>query len=391
MTPTPDRDQVRKAVSALKKHIAANASKDLLQGEAGEALYMQFTLRTVPARARVNPLRIPIPNPIFSEGKTQVMLIAKDPHKETKQLVQKFGLSEVVQKVVGVAKLKTKFKTFEERRALVGAFDVFLADERVITALPRVLGSKFYESKKQPVAIKVDTKHIRGEIEKTLHSTLLSYGRGTCVSVCFGSTTMDTEHLLDNFFAVVQPVSQAVGQPIQALNIKTKESVALPVWNYVFKVPAQSDSVQQEKKSNGVTAEKTEKAEKPGGAKKNTKADAEQELKSANAEKANLVQSTKIGAKKAEQKKNATAPASSPKPEAKSLSASSPKAERLSKKSADFSKSPSQAQPTTTTPAKVAPSKTVDAEIAETEVARPKKRTAPAVVDAKAVKKARKL
>lgn len=53
-----------------------------------------------------------------------------------------------ISRVVGVTKLKGKFKPFEARRLLLKENDLFLADERVIPLLPGLLGKKFFEAKK---------------------------------------------------------------------------------------------------------------------------------------------------------------------------------------------------------------------------------------------------
>lgn len=45
-------------------------------------------------------------------------------------------------------KLKGKFKPFEARRLLLKENAMFLADERVIPLLPRLLGSKWFDAKK---------------------------------------------------------------------------------------------------------------------------------------------------------------------------------------------------------------------------------------------------
>ena len=50
--------------------------------------------------------------------------------------------------MIPVAKLKTHYKTFESRRQLCATYDVFLADKRVYQMLPRLLGKKFFLTKK---------------------------------------------------------------------------------------------------------------------------------------------------------------------------------------------------------------------------------------------------
>lgn len=51
-------------------------------------------------------------------------------------------------RVVGVEKLKGKFKPFEARRQLMKDHDVWLADERVVPLLPGILGKIFLDAKK---------------------------------------------------------------------------------------------------------------------------------------------------------------------------------------------------------------------------------------------------
>jgi ribosome biogenesis protein UTP30 len=50
--------------------------------------------------------------------------------------------------VVGIEKLKGKFKPFEARRALLKENGMFLADERVVPLLPKLLGRKWFDAKK---------------------------------------------------------------------------------------------------------------------------------------------------------------------------------------------------------------------------------------------------
>ena len=50
--------------------------------------------------------------------------------------------------MIGLAKLRAKTKTFEEKRRLCDTYDVFFADKRIIPLLPKVIGKKFFDKKK---------------------------------------------------------------------------------------------------------------------------------------------------------------------------------------------------------------------------------------------------
>lgn len=61
-------------------------------------------------------------------------------HKAAKQRVKEQKLAKV-SKVVGLSKLRTKYESAEAKRALCAAYDLFLADERVLPSLPKLLGA----------------------------------------------------------------------------------------------------------------------------------------------------------------------------------------------------------------------------------------------------------
>lgn len=45
-----------------------------------------------------------------------------------------------VAKVIGLSKLKSKFESHEAKRNLCAQYDLFLADDRVIPLLPKLIG-----------------------------------------------------------------------------------------------------------------------------------------------------------------------------------------------------------------------------------------------------------
>jgi ribosome biogenesis protein UTP30 len=89
----------------------------------------------------------PVQHPLVDPRTTGVCLICKDPQREYKDLLDSHGI-KFISRVVGIAKLKGKFKPFEARRLLLKEHGLFLADERVIPLLPTLLGKKWFEAKK---------------------------------------------------------------------------------------------------------------------------------------------------------------------------------------------------------------------------------------------------
>ena len=76
-----------------------------------------------------------------------VCLITKDPQREYKDRIANDGI-KFISRVVDIRHLKGKWKPFEARRLLLKENGLFLADERVIPLLPKLLGKVFFEAKK---------------------------------------------------------------------------------------------------------------------------------------------------------------------------------------------------------------------------------------------------
>jgi hypothetical protein len=93
------------------------------------------------------PSTSPIAHPLVDPRTSPICLITKDPQREYKDLVAQQGI-KFISRVVGIEKLKGKFKPFEARRMLLRENGLFLADERVVPLLPKLLGKRFFEAKK---------------------------------------------------------------------------------------------------------------------------------------------------------------------------------------------------------------------------------------------------
>ena len=65
--------------------------------------------------------------------------ISGEGHKAAKQHVRQQKLAGI-SKVMGVSKLRTKYEAPEAKRQLCSSYDIFLADQRVIPSLPKLLG-----------------------------------------------------------------------------------------------------------------------------------------------------------------------------------------------------------------------------------------------------------
>lgn len=119
-----------------------------------------------------------LPNPLYT--KADVCLITKDPQREYKDLLAAQAVAGVT-KVVDYSHLRAKFKTYEARRQLAASFDLFLADDRILPLLPKVLGKAFFKKKMLPAPVELrNAKKVGGEIAKALQSTFVRRNLGSC-------------------------------------------------------------------------------------------------------------------------------------------------------------------------------------------------------------------
>lgn len=99
-----------------------------------------------------------LPNPIWKFDGAEVCLIVKD-HKGEGHEQYKGRLANhvadartdadgggcLITKVIGISKLKAKYKQFEARRKLRDSYDLFVVDDRVVQMMPQLLGKTFFK------------------------------------------------------------------------------------------------------------------------------------------------------------------------------------------------------------------------------------------------------
>ncbi len=89
----------------------------------------------------------PLPHSIYSADSTEVCLVTKDPQRTYKDMIEAKRIT-FVKRVIGISKLKLKFKTYEAKRQLRDSYSLFMADERILPMLPKSLGKAFFSKKK---------------------------------------------------------------------------------------------------------------------------------------------------------------------------------------------------------------------------------------------------
>jgi ribosome biogenesis protein UTP30 len=202
----------------------------------------------------------PLPHPIIPAD-VRVCLFTKDPQRAYKDLVASDAFPAMLRtkivRVLGVDKLKKRYKSFEQKRALLAEFDVFMVDDRIIKIVAEFLGKTFYASKaKRPIPIRLtagayidrtakkeskEPQNVVGtpqgvakEIETALNSTYLSMSNSANTSIKIGTLSMTPQQITENTAAVVAAlIPRHIEQGwrnIRSLHIKGPTTKALPIW-----------------------------------------------------------------------------------------------------------------------------------------------------------------
>jgi ribosome biogenesis protein UTP30 len=350
-------DVKTKSAAEKKESLLADADDD--EAEDVPVWLVLTTKKHVVDKKRLKPGKIVLPHPYINaeatgEAALRICLITADPQRKYKDMITEpsfpTALSQNIQRVIGIEKLKKKYSSFESKRQLLGEYDVFLADDRVITYLPTLLGKTFYKSgAKRPIPVSLEgrrqnvdeagNKRIKlseggtkvtkteanpadlgAEINRALSSALVHLAPSTTTAVKVGTASQEPAQLQANVEAVVNGlIEKFVPQQwrnVRAVHIKGPNTAALPIWlteelwaeeTQVLEQQAQTDG--KKRKRGALVAEEEGVIEVPGAdgkmrrlekpsKRKNTDASVEETKKSAAEEEAKATEKIEKAARK---------------------------------------------------------------------------------------------
>jgi ribosome biogenesis protein UTP30 len=185
LAPPLDTKQVERAVDALLNHVQRSkksGGKEQLLDDS-DPISVLIGMKSIPStNGRTKPYLITLKHPLMDPDETDVCLIVKDPQREFKDKIEAKGI-KAVKKVIGVSKLKSKFKQYEAKRQLCASYDLFLADDRVLPMLPHLIGKVFFEKKKQPLPVKLTRDNWDSQFQKIFNATPFYLSEGMCSTV----------------------------------------------------------------------------------------------------------------------------------------------------------------------------------------------------------------
>ncbi|EME28892.1 Putative ribosome biogenesis protein [Galdieria sulphuraria] len=231
-SPVPSH-RVVEAVQALRVLREQNDTKTRhsLLKDNEDFIFLVVTFKQLPERKSWKPCALPLPHPIYVAGESEVCFIVKDPQRQIKDYIADHHISGI-SKVIGVSKLRKKYSTFALKRQFVQAYDLFLADDRVVPMLAKTLGKECFRKKKVPIPIRMN-KDIGRDVQRALNRTYLFCVEGPCSSARIGKMSFDNDAIIENVLSCVGTLfesSPGGWENIQSLLLKTVDSLALPIF-----------------------------------------------------------------------------------------------------------------------------------------------------------------
>ncbi|OAP55448.1 hypothetical protein AYL99_10421 [Fonsecaea erecta] len=277
-----DPDQTLKASRALLQHIQsetkrlqqASSKKSLLAASGSDSeddanddttapIWLTLTTKQhIVDKNRLKPSKIAVPHSLNTSPDLRICLITTDPQRAVKNVVADptfpDHLKSRITRIIGCTKLKARYKTFEQLRELLSEHDIFLADDRIVTRLPGILGKVFYKgTSKRPIPIVIaDTRKDKAnkskkskedgasaptsplalakEIEKAINAVPVSLRPGTLVAVRAGLASFKPEQLSENISTIVSKLIEKHvvkgWRNVRGIHIKGQSSFAVPIW-----------------------------------------------------------------------------------------------------------------------------------------------------------------
>ncbi|KAL2036613.1 hypothetical protein N7G274_010639 [Stereocaulon virgatum] len=279
-----DRDQTLRASSALLKHIktfsqrkeASATTKNLLITDPTspdnsvsevEPIWLVLSAKKfITDKQQLKPRKVALPHSLNTSPNTSICLITPDPQRQFKDAIAHPSfppdLAKRITKVISIKKLEAKCHSFEAKRQLRDSYDIFLADDRIISYLAKNLGKTFYKTTpKRPIPVNLrppkpkekknaalpSTKpkkeptdpssliappQIAKEIQRTLSTAQIHLHPSTTTSVKVGLASFTPEQVAANIEAVVAGLTDKLiaWRNVRAVHIKGPNTMALPIW-----------------------------------------------------------------------------------------------------------------------------------------------------------------
>lgn len=211
-----DLDQATAAIETLQKWHSSKKAHSLFDEEAA-LVNVCLTLKIAPTHIGVRVKTLHLPHPYHSPKSATICLFVKDldrvkhdpdVDKDARIFAEYLAVEKGVEpgtiaEIISLRQLKREYQSYEAKRRLASAYDIFLVDERVLREFYRNLGRTFQTRKALPTPINLVEGNVAARIQAAWSATNLQLRRGAHrLSFKLGSLSQPLEHLRQNWLSV---------------------------------------------------------------------------------------------------------------------------------------------------------------------------------------------
>ncbi len=106
---------------------------------------------------------------------------------------------------------------------------------------PPISFQSFFKRKKQPIPVNIRARDWPAAVRAAVESTYMTPPTGSCVTVRVARASMSAEQTAENVVAALAGIAAHVPKQwanVQAVYLKSSQSVALPLWQTLPDVPS---------------------------------------------------------------------------------------------------------------------------------------------------------
>lgn len=262
----------RKAATSTVKKLPLGDDSDDEDDGSGAAEHSPIwliltTKKHLVDKNRMKPGKIAVPHSLNPSSTLSVCLITADPQRAVKDTIADPAfppeLASKITKVIGLSKLRDRYKSFESRRQLLSEHDLFLADDRIILRLINTLGKTFFKSAKRPIPVrleeiqKIDGKRVKAadkkrpptdekiasvaapavvarELERAIACVPVNLSPAATAALRVGWSNWPAQKVAENVSAIVEGMVEKYvsrgWRNLKAVHVKGANTAAMPVW-----------------------------------------------------------------------------------------------------------------------------------------------------------------
>ena len=269
-TNSVDSNLVAKAVkSLLDFEIKRKEEKDQISliGEFAKPVLVQFQLRSTIGKPVIRPIRIPVPNTLFShtdEGHNICAFIRSEDKEEIEAAIKAQDV-EGISRVITINEVRKLYGPYKDRKKLLSEHTHFVCDSRVMNQLFNLLGNVFSARNNYPVPLDYVNSSKFGKAIALFKDSTYMHLNGQNITIRFGHTAMSANAITKNVLSGVEfAVAKIPHQwgAIHSIHLKSSDSASLPIYS---KLPSEAidylkaQIAKEDVKESGDAAKKSKK------------------------------------------------------------------------------------------------------------------------------------